>query len=46
MAVGKAPTAARKSRKDKNKNRKSGFNSLVEVGNFERSVMEESSFST
>lgn len=45
MAVGKAQTAARKSRKDKNKNKKSGFNNLVEVGNFERSVMEESSFS-
>jgi hypothetical protein len=45
MGVGKALTAARKSRKDKIKNKKSGFNILVEVGNFERSAMEESSFS-
>ncbi|XP_062174305.1 uncharacterized protein LOC133879662 isoform X3 [Alnus glutinosa] len=45
MVVGKAQTAARKSRKDKSKNKKSGFNNLVELGNFERSVMEESSFS-
>jgi hypothetical protein len=31
--------------KDKNKNKKSRFNNTVEVGNFERRVMEESSFS-
>ncbi|KAE8038669.1 hypothetical protein FH972_011150 [Carpinus fangiana] len=41
----KAQTAARKSWKDKNKNKKSRFNNTVEVGNFERRVMEESSFS-
>ncbi|KAE8038672.1 hypothetical protein FH972_011153 [Carpinus fangiana] len=45
MAVGKAQTAARKSWKDKNKNKKSRFNNTVEVGNCERRVMEESSFS-
>ncbi|KAE8038674.1 hypothetical protein FH972_011155 [Carpinus fangiana] len=45
MAVGKAQTAARKSWKDKNKNKKSRFNNTVEVENFERRVMEKSAFS-
>ncbi|KAF5470038.1 hypothetical protein F2P56_010588 [Juglans regia] len=45
MVVEKAQTSSRKSKKEKNKNKKPGFNNLVQVRNLERSVQEDSSHS-
>lgn len=43
--VGKGKTGGRKSRKEKNKKKKSGFSNLGEMRTFERSVVEDSSLS-